>query len=201
MTTRAFAAAILGGITMFIWSFLAHDLLPLGETGMREFKDEAAMLDALKTNLGDAHGLYHFPGHKAGPNATRQEKSDAMKRAMEKAASGPSGVLLYHSTREFSFGKLLGIEFATELLEAMLVVFLLTQTGIESFSGRIGFVFVAGILAAITTNIPYWNWYGFPSNYTAAYMSIEIIGFLCVGLVAALLLKNRSPASATTSLR
>jgi len=201
MTTRAFAAAILGGITMFIWSFLAHDLLPLGETGMREFKNEAAMLDALKTNLGDAHGLYHFPGHKAGPNATRQEKSDAMKRAMEKAASGPSGVLLYHSTREFSFGKLLGIEFATELLEAMLVVFLLTQTGIESFSGRIGFVFVAGILAAITTNIPYWNWYGFPSNYTAAYMSIEIIGFLCVGLVAALLLKNKSPASATTSLR
>jgi len=201
MTTRAFAAAILGGITMFIWSFLAHDLLPLGETGMREFKNEAAMLDALKTNLGDAHGLYHFPGHKAGPNATRQEKSDAMKRAMEKAATGPSGVLLYHSTREFSFGKLLGIEFATELLEAMLVVFLLTQTGIESFSGRIGFVFVAGILAAITTNIPYWNWYGFPSNYTAAYMSIEIIGFLCVGLVAALLLKNKSPASATTSLR
>ena len=198
MTTRAFVAAILGGIAMFIWSFIAHDLLPLGETGMREFKDEAAMLDALKTNLGDARGLYHFPGHKAGPNATRQEKSDAMKRAMEKAASGPSGVLLYHPTREFSFGKLLGIEFATELLEAVLVIFLLTQTRIESFGGRVGFVLVAGILAAITTNVPYWNWYGFPSRYTAAYMSIEIIGFLCVGLVAALLLKNRPPASTTS---
>ena len=198
MTTRAFLAAILGGIAMFIWSFIAHDLLPLGEAGMREFKDEAAMLDALKTNLGDARGLYHFPGHKGGPNATRQEKSDAIKRAMEKAASGPSGMLLYHPTREFTFGKLLGIEFATELLEAILVVFLLTQTRIESFGGRIGFVLVTGILAAITTNIPYWNWYGFPSNYTAAYMSIEIIGFLCVGLVAALLLKNRPPASTTS---
>ena len=198
MTTRAFLAAILGGIAMFIWSFIAHDLLPLGETGMREFKDEAAMLDALKTNLGGGRGLYHFPGHKAGPNAMRQEKSDAIKRAMEKAASGPSGMLLYHPTREFTFGKLLGIEFATELLEAILVVFLLTQTRIESFGGRIGFVLVTGILAAITTNIPYWNWYGFPSNYTAAYMSIEIIGFLCVGLVAALLLKNRPPASTTS---
>src|SRR5207247_4854570 len=192
MTTRAFVAAILGGITMFIWSFLAHDLLPLGETGMREFKDEAAMLDALKTNLGDARGLYHFPGHKAGPNATRQEKSDAMKRAMEKAASGPSGVLLYHPAREFSFGKLLGIEFATELLEAVLVVFLLTQTGTESFSGPICFAVVAGLLAAITTNIPYWNWYGFPSNYTAAYMSSEISGFRCVGLLAALILRSKS---------
>ena len=183
---------------MFIWSFIAHDLLPLGEIGMREFKNEAAMLDALKTNLGDASGLYHFPGHTVGANATRQEKSEAMKRAMEKAASGPSGLLIYHPSREFTFGKLLGIEFATELLEAMLVVFLLTQTKIESFAGRVGFVLLAGILAAITTNIPYWNWYGFPSSYTAAYMSIEIIGFLCVGLVAALLLKNRSAASATS---
>ena len=198
MTTRAFLAAILGGIAMFIWSFIAHDLLPLGEMGMREFKDEAAVLDALKTNLGDARGLYHFPGHRAGPNATRQEKSEAMKRAMEKAASGPSGLLIYHPSREFTFGKLLGIEFATELLEAILVVFLLTQTRIESFAGRVGFVFLAGILAAITTNVPYWNWYGFPSRYTAAYMSIEIIGFLCVGLIAALVLRNRSPASATS---
>ena len=183
---------------MFIWSFIAHDLLPLGEMGMREFKDEAAILDALKTNLGDAGGLYHFPGHTAGPNATRQEKGEAMKRAMEKAASGPSGLLIYHPSREFTFGKLLGIEFATELLEAILVVFLLTQTRIESFAGRVVFVLLAGILAAITTNIPYWNWYGFPSNYTAAYISIEIIGFLCVGLIAGLLLKNRSPASATS---
>jgi hypothetical protein len=197
MTTRAFLAAILGGIAMFIWSFIAHDLLPLGETGIREFKIESAMLDALKTNLGDAGGLYLFPGHKADPNATRQEKSEAMKNALEKAASGPSGMLIYHPTREFTFGKLLGIEFATELLEAILVVFLLTQTRIESFGGRLGFVLLAGIFAAITTNIPYWNWYGFPSNYTAAYMATEIIGFLFVGLVAALLLKNRSPASTT----
>ena len=200
MTTRAFLAAILGGIAMFIWSFIAHDLLPLGEMGMREFKNEAAVLDALKTNLGDARGLYHFPGHRAGPNATRQEKSDAMKRAMEKAASGPSGLLIYHPSREFTFGKLLGIEFATELFEAILVVFLLTQTRIESSGGRVGFVLVAGILAAITTNIPYWNWYGFPSDYTAVYMFIEITGFLWLGLVAALLLKNRPSASAATSL-
>src|SRR6476659_10932717 len=114
MTTRAFLAAILGGIAMFIWTFIAHDVLPLGEIGIRELKNESAMLDALNTNLGDDRGLFHFPGHRAGPNATRQEKSDAMKRAMEKATSGPSGLLIYHPSREFTFGKLLGIEFATE---------------------------------------------------------------------------------------
>lgn len=189
-------AGILGGIAMFIWSFIAHDLLPLGEIGMRQFGDEGPMLDAMKTNLGDAEGLYHFPGHRAGPNATRQEKEDAMKRAMEKAASGPSGILLYHPTRQFSFGKLLGVEFATELAESILVVFLLAQTLIGSFGGRVGFVFAAGILAAIATNIPYWNWYGFPCAYTVSYMSIQIIGFLCVGIVAGLMLRKSAPQTA-----
>ena len=197
MTTRILLAGVLGGIAMFIWSFIAHDLLPLGEIGMRQFRDEGPMLDAMKTNLGDAEGLYHFPGHWAGPNATRQEKEDAMKRAMEKAASGPSGILLYHPTRQFSFGKLLGVEFVTEVLESILAVFLLAQTRIGTFWGRVGFIFVAGILAAIATNVSYWNWYGFPSAYTASYMLIQVIGFLCVGLVAALVLRKSSlPAAA-----
>jgi hypothetical protein len=191
MSTRAILAAIVGGIVMFIWSFVAHDLLPLGEIGMRQLNNEDQVLDALKTNLGDEAGIYHFPGHMAGPNATRQEKAEAIKRAMEKAASGPTGILIYQSSRQFSFGKLLGVEFATELLEAILAVFLLTQTRIQSFGGRVGFVVVVGILAAITTNIPYWNWYGFPSNYTAAYMFTEIVGFLCVGIIAALLLPRQ----------
>jgi len=181
---------------MFIWSFIAHDLLPLGEIGMRQFRDEGPMLDAMKTNLGDAEGVYHFPGHRAGPNATRQEKEDAMKRAMEKAASGPSGILLYHPTRQFSFGKLLGVEFATEVVEAILAVFLLAQTSIASFGGRVGFVLTAGILATIATNVPYWNWYGFPTLYTASYMFIQIVGFVCVGIVAALLLRKQTPAAA-----
>jgi hypothetical protein len=189
-TTRILLAGILGGIAMFIWSSLAHLVLPLGEIDMREFRDEGAMLDAMKTNLADAEGLYHFPGHRTGPNAMRQEKEEAMKRAMEKAASGPSGILLYHPIRQFSFGKLLGVEFATELLEAILAVFLLAQTRIASFGGRVGFVTVTGLVAAITTNVSYWNWYGFPAVYTVSCMSIQIIGFICVGIIAALILRK-----------
>ena len=46
-----------------------------------------------------------------------------------------------------------------------------------SFAGRVGFVTMAGVLAAIATNVSYWNWYGFPTNYTAAYMLIQVVGF------------------------
>ena len=71
---------------------------------------------------------------------------------------------------------------------------LLAQTRVGDFAGRVGFVLVAGILASLTTNVSYWNWYGFPGVYTASYMLIEIVGFLLVGVIAGLVLRNRSPA-------
>jgi hypothetical protein len=185
---------ILGGIAMFVWTSIAHMVLPLGEAGIREIPNESAVLSAMQSNIGDQTGLYIFPGPGLGKNATRQEKNDAMKHMVEKIATNPSGILMYHAPgRPFKIGKRLGIEFGTELLEAILVVLLLAQTGIVSFAGRTGFVLVAGILAAITTNVSYWNWYGFPCVYTASYMFTEIVGFFLVGIVAALILPK--PAS------
>jgi hypothetical protein len=186
-------AGILGGIVMFICTSIAHMALPLGEAGIREIPNESAVLSAMQSNIGDQTGLYIFPGPGVGKDATRQEKNEAMKHMAEKMATNPSGILMYHAPgRRFTIGKWLGIEFGTELLEAILVVFLLVQTRIVSFAGRVGFVLVAGILAAITTNVSYWNWYGFPCVYTASYMFIQIVGFLLAGVAAALILPKRA---------
>jgi len=188
-------AGILGAVAMFIWTSIAHMALPLGEAGISEIPNEQAVLAAMQSNIADKSGLYFFPGLGVGPNATREEKNEAMKQEAAKMASGPSGLLIYNYARPFAFAKALTIEFATELVEAILVVFLLAQTTIASFAGRVGFVLVAGILTAIATNVSYWNWYGFPCLYTVSYMFIQIIGFLCVGLVAALVLRKRSVPS------
>jgi hypothetical protein len=188
-------AGILAGVVMFIWTSIAHMALPLGEAGIRGIPNELAVLSVMQSNIGDQTGLYIFPGAGVGKNATRQEKSEAMKHMGEKMAANPSGIFMYHAPgRPLQLGKLLGIEFGTELLEAILVVFLLAQTRIVSFAGRVGFVLVAGILAAITTNVSYWNWYGFPGAYTASYMLIQIVGFLLVGAIAALVLPKRALA-------
>ena len=182
---------ILGGIVMFVWTSVAHMALPLGEAGIHEIPNESAVLSAMQSHIGRQTGLYLFPGTGVGKNATREKKNEAMKHMAEKVAANPSGILMYHPPgRPFTIGKWLGIEFSTELLEAILVVFLLAQTRIVSFGGRIGFVVVVGILAAITTNVSYWNWYGFPSVYTASYMFIQIVGFFLVGIVAALFLRK-----------
>lgn len=196
MTKRIILAGVLGGIAMFIWTSIAHMVLPLGDTGVREMPNEAAVITALQSNLEGNRGLYMFPGLGLGPNPTREAKNEAMKHMAEKLASTPSGLLMYHPAgRQLNMGCLLGTEFATELLESLLVVFLLAQTRLTTFGGRLGFVTVAGILAAIATNVSYWNWYGFPKRYTAAYMFIQLVGFFIVGLVAALAWRNTRPAA------
>ena len=105
---------------MFLWTSIAHMALPLGEAGIGEIPNESAVLSTMQSSIGDQTGLYIFPGLGVEKNASRQEKNEAMKHMNEKIAANPSGILVYHAPgRPFAFGKALGIEFATELLEAI----------------------------------------------------------------------------------
>ena len=151
---RILLAGVLGGIAMFVWTSIAHMALPFGEAGINEIPNEPAVLSAMHTSMGDKAGLYIFPGLGVGKNATREEKNEAMKQMQQRIAANPSGILMYHPPgRQFAFGKSLAVEFSTEVLQAILVIWLLAQTRIDSFAGRVGFVVIAGILAAITTNV------------------------------------------------
>jgi len=154
-------AGILGGVAFFFWSFLAHDVLPLGKTGIKEVPNEQAVLTAMKANMPD-EGLYFLPGLGMPENATRAQQSAAMEARMHKVETGPSGFLVYHPSLKFSFGKALAVELGTNILQVLLAVILLGQTSLVSFVARWRFLTLAGILAAISTNISYWNWYGFP---------------------------------------
>ncbi len=195
MNKRIILAGLFGGIAMFIWTSIAH-MLPLGEAGIREMPNEATTMAALQSSLGNNRGLYIFPGPGLGPNPTREARSEAMKHMSEKIAHNPSGIFMYHPAgRTLNLASLLGTEFATELLESFLVIYLLAQTRLNTFGGRLGFVIVAGIVAALATNVSYWNWYGFPARYTAAYMFSQIVGFFIVGLIAALAFRNTRAAT------
>jgi hypothetical protein len=195
MTKRILLAGVLGAIAMFIWTAIAHMVTPLGEAGIGEIPNDEALLAAMQSSVGAKSGLYMFPGMGLGPDASHAQRSGAMKEYEAKLEKNPSGLLMYHpaGSRPMAMPKNLTIEFITELIQALLVVALLAQTSIVTFGGRVGFVTVAGILAAITTNISYWNWWGFPMAYIAPYMFIRIVGFFLIGLVAAFIFR-KSPA-------
>jgi hypothetical protein len=191
-TTRIFLAGVLGAVAMFAWTAVAHMALPLGEAGVQNTTDDDALLSAMKSTVKDKEGLYLYPTMGLPPDATHAQQSAAMEKYPEKLEKHPSGIFLYHpaGSRPMNMGKYLTVEFITELCEALLVVSLLAQTRIVSFGGRVGFVTAAGLMTAISTNVSYWNWYGFPTNYTASYMFIQFIGFFLVGVVAAIMFRR-----------
>jgi len=201
MAKRVVLAGLLGGVAMFMWMSLAHVVLPLGEVGVQEIQNEPVVLSAMHDALGEKSGLFVFPATGAGPNATNQEKNAAMQHYDEKLAANPSGLLVYHPPGETGLtARRLVTEFLTELLEAFLVVFLLAQTQISSFGGRLAFVSVAGVVASLGTNTSYWNWYGFPANYTVVYILTQIVGFVCVGAVAGAVMRNTAPKSVAVAV-
>jgi hypothetical protein len=198
---RVLLAGVLGGIAMFIWSSIAHVALPLGRTGIKEIPNEQAVLSGMQAQLGGNSGMYAFPGMGLGPNPTREEENAAMQQYEQKLATNPSGILIYHppGAKSLTPGQLI-TECLTEMAEALLLAWLLAQTTLATFASRMGFVVMAAIMATITTNIPYWNWYGFPTSYTTAYISIEFVGYLLAGAVVAAMLKTKAAAVATLAV-
>jgi len=194
---RTVLAGALGGVAMFLWAAVAHMVLPVSGVGIQEIpKGEAALLEQLHATLGDASGFYLFPALGIQPGAGAAERNAAMQKYDAKLAVNPSGLVIYHPPGEKALtnGQMIS-EFLTELIEAFFAVFLLSQTRLTSFGGRLGFITAAGILASLPTNMSYLIWYGFPASYTAAYMTIQIVGFLAAGAVAAFVLRSRTPAA------
>jgi glycerol uptake facilitator-like aquaporin len=202
MNKRIILASLLGGIGMFVWSSIAHMVLPLGKAGIQEIANEQALLNPMRATLGDKSGMFIFPGM-----STDAEKKGDMQEYAKKLATNPSGLLIYHPPgAKLMMPGLLTTEFLTELLQVFLAVILLAQTRLQSFAARVGFVVAIGVIAAVATNVPYWNWYGFPGAYTVSYVTMQIIGFLVAGLIAAAMIRPTpqsisTPVESTQALR
>lgn len=183
---RTIIAGIVGGIAMFIWTSIAHMALPLGQIGFSQIPNEKPVLSAMQQSIGSRSGLYFFPW-------TDMKSSDAMAQVEAKMKVNPSGLLVYHPPGANGMtAQMLIIEFVKEAAAAIIAAFLLAQTSLVSYAARVGFVGLIGLAAGLTTNISYWNWYGFPADYTAAYATIDIIGYVAAGFAIAAILKRRA---------
>ena len=186
MNKRVLLAGVLGGLAMFVWTFLAHMVLPLGEAGVKQIDNDEPLLGAMRSTLSSP-GFYLYPKMAPGNDPAEYQ---------HKLATGPSGMLIYLPHRDFSFGAALGTEFVSELLQALLATLVVSSISAATFTARVSWYGVIGIIAAAATNLSYWNWYGFPSMYTAVYMLTIWLGYICAGLVAAAMMIRRVPVAA-----
>jgi hypothetical protein len=189
-----FFAALLGGIAMYMWEYIAYEFLPLGMTAQfRKLPNDTAVLAALQNNIAENSGIYIFPDVWLGPNPEGKE-AGTKKDFAEKVARHPSGILIYNAAvaRLVEKSRLMVVGFLTVLAQALVTVFLRSQISLRTFGARLGFVLLIGVMAAISTNLGYWNRYGFPWSYTFHIMLIQVVGFFCIALVAAFILKEQT---------
>lgn len=190
MTVRVLVAGILGGIAMYVWSSLAHVVLPLGQVGFSQMPNEAAVLSAAQASNGAKDGLYFFPWVDPKDPKMMEKMNAALKVK-------PSGLLLYHPPghgMSDMIGPLIG-EFSKELIQALIASFLVSLAVVGTYWGRVGFVALIGVVVAITTNLSYWIWYGFPTDYSLAAVFIELMDYIAAGLAIAWWLGRRSARS------
>ncbi len=177
---RILLAGLAAGIAMFVWSSIAHLATPLGTMGISTLPDESVTVGNLASAIGDKGGLFLFPT----PTGNSPSSS---------TATAPGGFLVFNPKSPTAMQpKNLVVEFLTELAEGLIAAWLLAQTALAGYLARVGFVAMVGLAAAITTNLPYWNWYTFPTAYTLGYGFTEFAGYVAAGLVLAAILRPKA---------
>ena len=135
-------------------------------------------------------GFYYFPAPEDKPGMTAAEKGKAMESSMQRAASEPVGILIvYPQGRVINLGTRLPIQFVGDVLVMLIAAFLLSQARLTGYGARLLFVALMGLIPTLQTDMPEWNWYGFPDAYFGAQFLVHLVGFVAGGLVLARLVK------------
>ena len=176
---RRILAGLLGGLAAFVWSSVAHMVLPLGEAGVSTIPNEKAVLETLEREVPGA-GLYLFP---APSNDPTQAQADMMASYRD----NPSGVLVYTPPgRTFSFPKLLGVELAGTLFAGLIAAAVMMRAPLSIGRGALIGANL-GIFTWLCVSLSYWNWYDFPSAYVWAEGADQVVGWLIGGVVIAMI--------------
>jgi hypothetical protein len=195
---RIVLGGLVGAVLVFVVSAFFHLATNLGETGIRTLPNEAALLPALRAAIPGA-GFYFFPGMEGGmKNLTPAQQQEYL----AKYKQGPTGILIYSpGGTDLSYGKLLLNQFLFGLVAAFLAAWILGVTANSTtFLSRTVIVTLMGLFAGIYVELPYWNWYNFPLNYSIAYIFTVVVSWLVAGIgMAAIIKPGASPSASAAS--
>ena len=149
----------------------------LGEMGLRSIPSEDGVVAAIKKDVHDAGAvLCAGQGHEQVTIARRDGSH------IDKITKGPYGfMVVYPNGRDPSHGQAATDRARNERRCALLAAILVSLLR-PSFVVRVASVTLVGILASIMTLVPYWNWYGFPTDFTLAQIAENTVGWFLAGL-------------------
>ena len=192
MKRSIFLGALIGGITAMVWSMLSWTVLPWYNTQFKQFKDSEQVSDLVREQV-EGGGIYMLPGccgDCKSKEAEAEWKKNYARGPIMFAAVTPEG-------GEFDMVYNIVIQFVTLFVVALLISYILSEFKPDSRYGeRLFSVVVIGLIIAILTAIPLWNWFKFPAGYTIIAFCDAIIMWFLAGLGIA---KFAHPAPAPAS--
>ena len=179
---RVLVAALMGGIVMFIWGAVAHMALGLGDVGMRQPVAEDAVLGSLRPGLGEQAGVFVLPS----VDPAKMHDKTVMEAYSTKAKASPYALVVYMPQGDdlSDMSGTLPRQWASDTLSALALAFVMGLAAF-SFMTRLSIALAAAVFAWLSTLVPYWNWYRFPTNFTLAALIEQVIGWLLAGAVMA----------------
>ncbi len=186
---RILLAGVAAGLTMFVWGFISHMFLPIGEMGVDVMPNEAAVVSALQLSITEP-GFYLFPYE--GSTGTEAE----VEAHMERYKAGPRGVLVYNPEGgdPMMTRSLVG-ELIFNILAALCAGWIVSR--IPGGTGdRAWYVALLGIIGWMSISASHWLWYGFPFDYVLGELIGNLVGWFLVGLVLAKMIQAPAPARA-----
>jgi hypothetical protein len=190
MGKRIVLAALAGGILLFIVSGILHSSTRLAEVGIRSIPNEDLVLLTMRNSIPEP-GFYFFPAPNLSP-MSKEQKDAEQSKYLAKFKQGPTGILIYKPGGEdLNFGKLLVIQFLIGLVAAFIAAWILGATASATKYGtRVMIVVLIGLFAEIYIDLPYWNWYGFPMNYTIGHLLGGVLSWAVAALAMAAIVKR-----------
>jgi len=184
MVGKVLVGAFVTGIVVFVWGAISHMATPIGEMGIRQIPGEDKVVPAMKDAIREP-GFYFFPAME-----NMKSPSEADQKAWEaKVKQGPTGVLIIHPEGgETISPRRLLTEFASNVVAALLAAVVLTQLR-SGYFGRVLVVTLMGVFGFVSILVSYWNWYGFPTDFTMGAALDEVIGWFLGGLVLAAIVR------------
>lgn len=186
MYKKLIKSALIGGVTVFIWSMLSWMVFPWHAQTYFKFTDEAEVAKVLKENALES-GMYILPNTSHYSNNTPTKE---IRKAEEILKTGP---FVFASIKLGGMQKMgitiLMISLCSYILAAAMISWMLLQTQGLRFLEKALFVTMIGLLAAVLGILPDWNWWHFSTAYTLITCLDLVIGWALAGLLMAKTLK------------
>lgn len=186
---RILVAALFSAAILFIWGFVAHTFLPLGEMGVRVPINEDAVLEVVKSAT-PTPGIYMLPY--VSPEQWNDEAF--MKSFAERSQAQPFVYMVvsppYGDPMQMT--PQLTKQFASNFLGSLIAAWLLAATRF-GFATRVLGAAAMGVFIWVGSVVPMAVRYRFPTEFIVAGLIEHVVGWLLGGIAIAWWLGRKQP--------